>query len=103
MGAQFRAGAHARMGIGATIFATILWLIIGPLLVAAFAMMLLVIAMIIGLNLVVLSLWLAVIHWAFAQNWAENFQGFMRFVNDVVTALRKAGRLCGGSENIFRE
>src|SRR5215471_14527368 len=92
MGAQFRAEAHARMGVVAKIFAAVLWLIIGPLLAAAAAMMLVVIAMIIGLNLVFLTLWLAVIHWAFAQNWAENFAGFIRFVNDVVTALSKASR-----------
>ena len=62
MGAQFRASAHARMGAGATIFATVLWLIIGPLLALCAGMMLVVIAMIIGLNLVILAVWLAVIH-----------------------------------------
>jgi Zn-dependent protease with chaperone function len=92
MGAQFRAEAHTRMGAGAKIFAAILWLIIGPLLAVAAGLMLMVIVMIIGLNLVLLALWLAVIHWAFAQNWTENFYGFMRFVNDVTTALGKAGR-----------
>jgi len=92
MGAQFRAEAHARMGAVAKVFAAVLWLIIGPLLAVAAGLMLLVIAMIIGLNLVFLMLWIAVIHWAFAQNWTENFYGFMRFVNDVVTALSKARR-----------
>jgi Zn-dependent protease with chaperone function len=65
MGAQFRASAHARMGAGATIFATVLWLIIGPLLALCAGMMLVVIAMIIGLNLVILAVWLAVIHTIF--------------------------------------
>jgi Zn-dependent protease with chaperone function len=92
MGAQFRAEAHTRMGIGAKIFAAVLWLIIGPLLAIAAGLMILVIAMIIGLNLVLLAIWLSVIHWAFGQNWAENFAGFMRFVNDVATALSKARR-----------
>ena len=37
-----------------------------------------------------LMIWLSVIHWAFGQNWGENLQAFMQFVNDVVTALGKA-------------
>jgi len=92
MGAQFHPEAHARMGVGAKIFAAVLWLIIGPLLAIAAGLMLLVIAMMIGFNLVILAIWLSVIHWAFGQNWAVNFQAFSRFVNDVVTALSKAGR-----------
>jgi Zn-dependent protease with chaperone function len=62
MGAEIRASAHARLGAGATIFATVLWLIIGPLLGVAAAAMLVAIAMIIGLNLIILAMWLAVIH-----------------------------------------
>ncbi len=65
MGAQFHASAHARWGTGATIFATVLWLIIGPLLALCAGLMLVVIAMIIGLNLVILAIWLAVIHAVF--------------------------------------
>jgi Zn-dependent protease with chaperone function len=65
MGAQIRASAHARMGAGATIFATVLWLIIGPLLALCAGMMLVVIAMIVGLNLVILTIWLAMIHAVF--------------------------------------
>jgi hypothetical protein len=36
-----------------------------------------------------LTLWLTVIHWAFAQDWAANIQGIIRFVSDVVTAFRR--------------
>jgi hypothetical protein len=53
------------------------------------AMMLFVIAMMIGLNLLFLTLWLSVIHWAFAQDWAANAQGFIKLVSDVVTAFRR--------------
>lgn len=73
MGAEFRASAHARMGAGATIFATILWLVIGPLLALCAGMMLVVIAMIIGLNLVILAVWLAVIHAIFT--WLASTSG----------------------------
>jgi Zn-dependent protease with chaperone function len=47
------------------VFMTVLYLIIGPLLAAAGVLMLFVIAMMIGLNLMVLGLWLTVIHWIF--------------------------------------
>ena len=53
------------------------------------AMMLFVIAMMIGLNLLFLTLWLSVIHWAFAQDWVANAQGFIKFVNDVVNAFQR--------------
>jgi hypothetical protein len=43
----------------------VLYLIIGPLLAVAGVLMLLVIAMMIGLNLMVLGIWLTVIHWIF--------------------------------------
>jgi len=48
--------------------------------------------MMIGLNLLFLTLWLTVIHWAFGQDWVANFNGFMKFVNDVVAALNKLRR-----------
>ena len=54
-----------RWGVGVTIFATVLYTLIVPLLVAAGLMMLFVIAMMITLNLMVLGLWLTVIHWIF--------------------------------------
>ncbi|HSM84958.1 MAG TPA: M48 family metalloprotease [Candidatus Limnocylindrales bacterium] len=79
-------------GLGIKIFTTVLWLIIGPLLAVAGALMLVVIAMMIGLNLIVLTLWLSVIHWAFGQDWVANYNGFMNFVNDVITAINRARR-----------
>jgi len=62
MGAHLSAAAHARMSIGVRIFMGVLFAIIVPLLAVAAGMMLVVIAMIIGLNLVFLSIWLAAIH-----------------------------------------
>jgi Zn-dependent protease with chaperone function len=79
-------------GVGLKIFAAILYLIVIPLMVVAGAMMLLVIAMMIGLNLLFLTLWLTVIHWAFAQDWVAIFQGVVKFVSDLITALSKARR-----------
>jgi Zn-dependent protease with chaperone function len=52
-------------GIGLKIFETVLYLIIGPLLAVAGVLMLVVIAMMIGLNLMMLALWLTAIHWLF--------------------------------------
>jgi Zn-dependent protease with chaperone function len=92
MGAHLQADVHRKMGLGMRIFATVLYTIVGALMAVCAAMMLLVIAMMIGLNLIVLMLWLSVIHWAFGQNWAANFQGFMKFVNDVMTAFGQAKR-----------
>jgi Zn-dependent protease with chaperone function len=62
MGAHLHADADRKMGAGARIFAGVLLLIIVPLLTVAAGMMLVVIAMMIGLNLIFLTLWLAVIH-----------------------------------------
>jgi len=47
------------------IFATVLYLIVVPLLAVAGVLMLMVIAMMIGLNLMMLMLWIAAIHWLF--------------------------------------
>jgi len=52
-------------GLGLKIFMTVLYLIVGPLLAVAGVLMLMVIGMMIGLNLMVLGLWLTVIHWIF--------------------------------------
>jgi Zn-dependent protease with chaperone function len=92
MGAHLQADVHKKMGLGMRIFATVLYTIVGALLAVCAGLMLMVIAMIIGLNLIVLMLWLSVIHWAFGQNWVANFNGFMKFVNDVMAAFGKAKR-----------
>ncbi|HEV2116573.1 MAG TPA: M48 family metalloprotease [Terriglobales bacterium] len=76
-------------GIGTRIVIAVLYLILGPLLLAAGVMMLFVVAMMIGLNLLFLALWLAVIHWAFAQDWPAIFNGFMKFVQDVSAAFNQ--------------
>jgi Zn-dependent protease with chaperone function len=65
-----RMGSHLlapekRWGVGATIFAVVLYAIIGPLLAVAGVLMLFVIAMMIGLNLMMLMLWITAIHWIF--------------------------------------
>jgi len=74
MGARFSEGAHARMSVGARVVMAVLFVVIVPLLAVAAAGMLVVIAMMIMLNLVFLSLWLAVIHAIFVwlnARWAE--------------------------------
>ncbi len=65
-----RMGSHMvapeeRLGLAMKIFMAVLYLIVGPLLAVAAGLMLVVIAMMIGLNLMMLALWLTVIHWIF--------------------------------------
>ncbi|HEY2113994.1 MAG TPA: M48 family metalloprotease [Candidatus Angelobacter sp.] len=52
-------------GLALKIFMTVLYLIIVPLLTVAAGLMLMVIAMLIGLNLMLLAVWLSAIHWFF--------------------------------------
>lgn len=66
-----RMGAHVELanqkwGTGTIIVMTVMWLLLGPLLLIAGAAMLLVIALMIMLNLVFLGLWLGVIHGIFS-------------------------------------
>jgi len=79
-------------GVGTTILMVVLYAIVGPLLVAAGVMMLLAIAIMIGLNLMFLTLWLTIIHWAFGQDWVVIFNGIVKFVNDFIAAINKARR-----------
>lgn len=65
-----RMGSHLvaperKTGVALVIFTTLLYLIIVPLLTVAAGLMLIVIAMMIGLNLLMLGLWLTAIHWIF--------------------------------------
>lgn len=62
MGAHLHADVHRKMTATAVVFSGLFVLIIAPLLVLAAGAMLLVITMMIGLNLLFLALWLAVIH-----------------------------------------
>jgi hypothetical protein len=89
MGAHLQADVHAKTRVTARLVMAVLMLILVPLLALVAGLMLVVIAMIIGLNLVFLTLWLTVIHWAFGQDWVANFNGFMRFVNDLVRLFNK--------------
>jgi hypothetical protein len=88
MGARLAAPSR-HGGLGTKIVIAVLYLILGPLLLTAGVMMLFVVAMMIGLNLLFLALWLAVIHWAFAQDWPAIFNGFMKFVQDVSAAFNQ--------------
>jgi Zn-dependent protease with chaperone function len=62
MGAHLQADVHRKMGLGGRLVVAALMLIFVPLLALVAGLMLVVIAMMIGLNLVFLTLWLAVIH-----------------------------------------
>ena len=88
MGARLAAPSR-HGGLGTKIVIAVLYLILGPLLLTAGVMMLFVVAMMIGLNLLFLALWLAVIHWAFAQDWPAIFNGVMKFVQDVSAAFNQ--------------
>ncbi|MCU1333350.1 MAG: hypothetical protein JWM08_2342, partial [Candidatus Angelobacter sp.] len=48
-----------------TVFMTLLYAIIVPLLTVAGVLMLMVIGILIGMNLMLLAVWLSVIHWIF--------------------------------------
>jgi Zn-dependent protease with chaperone function len=52
-------------GLALKIFMTVLYLIIVPLLTVAAGLMLIVIGMLIGMNLMLLAIWLMAIHWFF--------------------------------------
>jgi len=88
MGARLAAPSR-HGGIGTKIVIGALYIILGPLLLTAGVMMLFVVALMIGLNLLFLALWMAVIHWAFAQDWPAIFNGFMKFVQDVSAAFNQ--------------
>lgn len=91
-----RIGAHiaaqSRTSVVLKVVMAIMYAIIVPLMVMAGALMLLVIGIMIGLNLLFLTLWLTAIHWAFTQDWNSNIRGFIAFVNQVMAAVSKASR-----------
>jgi Zn-dependent protease with chaperone function len=62
MGAHLQADVHHKAGMGGRLVIAVVMLIIAPLLAVAAGLMLVVIAMMIGLNLLFLTLWLAAIH-----------------------------------------
>jgi len=65
MGARLRADVHRRRSVGASVVFGLAMLILVPLLVLAANLMLTVVMMLIGLNLLFLAIWLAVIHAVF--------------------------------------
>jgi hypothetical protein len=93
-----RMGAHqiatARAGGGLLLKALIgfLYALAVPAFAFVAATMLFLIAMIIIFNLALLTLWLTLIHLLLTQDWGANFNAFMRFVDDVSTAIAKARR-----------
>lgn len=89
MGAHLIDSSGKHGGLGGKIVLAILYLILGPLLLTCGVLMLFVIAMMIGLNLLCLGLWLALIHWLFAVDWASVIAGFTEFVQAVAAALSR--------------
>jgi Zn-dependent protease with chaperone function len=65
MGAHVEFGAPRKKPLWASVFVTILYLILAPLMLVAGAAMLAGIVIMIGLNLLFLALWMAVIHFIF--------------------------------------
>ena len=65
MGASYSPEAHGKKSKAAVIIMSVLGLIIGPLLLAAAGMMLVVIAMLVMLNIMIVAIWLVVIHGIF--------------------------------------
>jgi hypothetical protein len=51
------------------------------------AMMLFALALMIGLNLLFLTLWLTIIHWVFAQDWGANFQAISSVISQLINAF----------------
>jgi Zn-dependent protease with chaperone function len=89
MGALLTSTTRTGGNIVLKIVLAVLYLIIVPLIAMAGVLMLVVIAMMIGLNLLFLALWLTVIHWAFAQDWAENIRAFVGFVEKLIAAFSR--------------
>jgi hypothetical protein len=65
MGAHVELGTAPRKPLWVAVLTALLWLLLAPLMVLAFAAVLAGIVMMIGLNLLFLALWLAVIHFIF--------------------------------------
>ncbi|MBZ5521286.1 MAG: M48 family metalloprotease [Acidobacteriia bacterium] len=65
MGAHVEFGTAPKRPLWATALMAVLWLILAPLMIAAGAAVLAAITVMIGLNLLFLALWLAVIHFIF--------------------------------------
>jgi Zn-dependent protease with chaperone function len=70
-----------------TVFMTLIYAIGAVAFTFLGAMMLFVIALMIGLNLLFLTIWLSIIHWAFAQDWAANLQAISNVISRLIEAF----------------
>ena len=70
-----------------TVFMTLIYAIGVVAFAFLGAMMLFVIALMIGLNLLFLTIWLSVIHWAFAQDWPANFEAIGKVIGEIINAF----------------
>jgi hypothetical protein len=86
MGSRLMAPTN-QYGFGLKIFMLVLYLIVVPLLVAGGLAILMALAIMIMMNLMLLGLWLSVVHWAFGQDWVSNYQSFMKFADQIVSAI----------------
>ena len=91
MGARLASPTRTGSSVVLKIVLALLYVIIVPLMAVAGALMLVVIAMMIGLNLLFLALWLTVIHWAFAQDWAKNIRAFVGFIKELIATFSRGG------------
>jgi hypothetical protein len=90
MGAHLTGTGRTGGSIAGKIVLAVLYVILAPLMITAGVLMLLVIAMMIGLNLIFLALWLSMIHWAFAQDWEKNMRAFVGFVEQLAAAFSRS-------------
>jgi len=70
-----------------TVFMTLIYAIGAAAFTFLGAVMLFVIALMIGLNLLFLTIWLSVIHWAFAQDWGANFAAISKVIGEIINAF----------------
>ena len=89
MGSRLMAPEN-QYGFGLKIVMFLLYLIVIPAFTVAGLAALFAVGMMIMLNLMFLGLWLTVIHWAFGQDWAGNYHGFMKVVDQIVSAISSA-------------
>jgi len=70
-----------------TVFMTLIYAIGAVAFTFVGAVMLFAIALMIGLNLLFLTIWLSVIHWAFAQDWSANFEAIGKVIGQLINAF----------------
>ena len=70
-----------------TVFMTLIYAIGAVAFTFVGAVMVFAIALMIGLNLLFLTIWLSVIHWAFAQDWSANFEAIGKVIGQLINAF----------------